>query len=106
MDNFKIIYKMLRILEQSMDLDEFDRQLLSAESLDISENRRRAILEMLLNEGYIKGASVIRSIGGNGIKIGPDIGITLKGLEYLGENSLMKKAANIAKGIKDIVPGL
>ena len=31
-------------------------------------------------------------------------GITLKGLEYLAENSFMKKAANLAKGIKDIIP--
>jgi len=32
--------------------------------------------------------------------------ITLKGLEYLEENTLMKKAANLAKGIKDTIPGL
>ena len=32
--------------------------------------------------------------------------ITLKGLEYLEENSLMKKAANLAKGIKETIPGL
>lgn len=32
--------------------------------------------------------------------------ITLKGLEYLSENTLMKKSANIVKGIKETVPGL
>lgn len=32
--------------------------------------------------------------------------ITLKGLEYLQENSMMKQAAAFAKGIKDIVPGI
>ena len=32
------------------------------------------------------------------------IRITMKGLEYLQENSLMKKAANLAKGIAEIVP--
>lgn len=32
--------------------------------------------------------------------------ITLKGLEYLEENTLMKKAASLAKGIKDTIPGL
>ena len=46
MDNFKIIYKILRALEQAMDLEEFDPDLISAENLGISENRRRAILEM------------------------------------------------------------
>lgn len=29
--------------------------------------------------------------------------ITIKGLEYLEENSLMRRAANMAKGIKDII---
>lgn len=106
MDNFKIIYKILRILEQSLDIDEFDRSLISAAALGISENRWKAIMEMLLDEGYIKGVVVLRSIGGSGIKIGPDITITIKGLEYLNANSFMKKAANIAKGIKDTMPGL
>ena len=32
--------------------------------------------------------------------------ITLKGLEYLEQNGLMKRAANIAKGIKSTIPGL
>lgn len=45
MDNFKIIYKILRALEQAMDLEEFDPDLISAENLGISENRRRTILE-------------------------------------------------------------
>lgn len=51
MDNFKIIYKILRALEQAMDLEEFDPDLISAENLGISENRRRAILEMLYESG-------------------------------------------------------
>ncbi|MEG1298317.1 MAG: YjcQ family protein [Anaerovoracaceae bacterium] len=29
--------------------------------------------------------------------------MTLKGLEYLEQNSLMKKAANMAKGIVDVI---
>lgn len=30
--------------------------------------------------------------------------ITLKGLEYLHENSIMQKMYNLAKGIKDVTP--
>ena len=29
--------------------------------------------------------------------------ITLKGLEYLSENSMMKKAADIAKGVLEVI---
>ncbi|WP_302804344.1 YjcQ family protein [Eubacterium callanderi] len=32
--------------------------------------------------------------------------MTLKGLEYLADNTLMKKAANILKGIKETIPEL
>lgn len=35
-----------------------------------------------------------------------DMRITLKGLEYLQENTLMRKIYNAARGVKEIVPGL
>lgn len=40
MDDFRIIYKILRILQNSMDLEEFDRNSISAEELGL-HNRRR-----------------------------------------------------------------
>ena len=106
MDNFNIIYKILKNLEIAMDYDEFDIESISAETLGISENRWNAIIEMMINENYIKGVAIINNIGGRGVKIGRDIRITLAGLEYLENNSMMAKAKNIAKGIKEIIPGL
>lgn len=106
MDNFKIIYRILKSLEKAMDLDEFDAEMISAESLGISQNRWNALMEMLAGAGYVKGVSMIRSVGGNSIRLSHDFGITLKGLEYLNDNSFMKKAANIAKGVKETIPGL
>lgn len=35
-DNFKIIYKILKILEQAMDYEKFDYSLISAEQLNIT----------------------------------------------------------------------
>ena len=32
MDNFKVIYKILKVLESAMDCDEVDRSLLKAEN--------------------------------------------------------------------------
>lgn len=103
MDNFKIIYKILKILEKAMDYDELDKSLISAEVLGISQKRWEAIMTMLQDEGYIEGLASVRSLGMRGIKL-LDVRITLKGLEYLEENSFMKKAANIAKGISDLIP--
>lgn len=107
MDDFKIIYRILRTLQKSMDCEEFDRQQLSPEALEMSKPRWSRIMTMLLREGYISGGETWNAMGCGYPRVTltrPEI--TLKGLEYLEENSLMKKAANIAKGIKDVVPGL
>lgn len=106
MDNFNIIYKILKVLEASMDCEEFDINIISAETLNIGQNRWNAIIEMMIDNKYIKGAVVINSIGGRTVKVNKDIRITLEGLEYLENNSMMTKAKNIAKGIKDVIPGI
>ncbi len=103
MDNFKAIYKILKYLETAMDYDEVDTSRLSAEALNISENRRIRVLEMLIKEGYIDGVDVTRSIDGNVLLSMNAPRITLKGLEYLQENSMMAKTARIAKGIAEVV---
>ena len=88
-----------------MDYPEFDINRLDPEALGTSLNRRNAILEMLLKKGYIDGIEVKKYIGDKyntviGIE---NIKITIDGLEYLEDNSLMKKAANLAKGIAEII---
>lgn len=64
MDNFSIIYKILKKLEKAMDLDEFSIDDVSAEILKISESRWAAIIEMLCENGYIAGVTVQRSADG------------------------------------------
>ena len=44
MDNFKVIYKILKVLESAMDCDEVDRSLLKAENFKITENRFENII--------------------------------------------------------------
>ena len=55
MDDFRLIYKILRILQKSMDCEEIDREILSAERLELSVPKWSRIMAMLLNEGYITG---------------------------------------------------
>lgn len=107
MDDFKTIYKILRTLQLAMDLEEFDIFSLSPEALKLTEPRWNRLMSMLLKEGYITGGQAWDALDCPCPRVSltrPEI--TLKGLEYLQENSLMKKAANIARGIKDIVPGI
>ena len=57
---------------------------------------------MLLKEGYISGGETWNAMDCGYPRVAltrPEL--TLKGLEYLEENSLMRKAADLAKGIVD-----
>lgn len=100
MDDFRIIYKILRILQNSMDLEEFDRNSISAGALGLSVPKWSRLMAMLLKEGYITGGETWNAMDCGYPRVAlsrPEL--TLKGLEYLEENSLMKKAADLAKGI-------
>ncbi len=104
MDNFKYIYRILKILEKSMDLEEFDMELIGYKELDISKLRWSRIVSMLKEQEYIQGIDVWYSLDQDypRVKLArPEI--TLKGLEYLNENSMMKKVYNAAKGIKELI---
>lgn len=105
MDNIRIIYRILKALEASMDYEEFDERMISPEKLKISEERRLSILRMLLQAGLIEGIAINTDAAGHFLVSKGRPRLTLKGLEYLNENSLMQRAMRMAKGIKDRVPG-
>lgn len=104
MDNFKAVYKILATLEKAMDFPEFDIKTISAERLGVSQERWCRYIEMMADVGYIKGVEMYEDITGELIVEASDMRITLKGLEYLQENSIMRKMYNTAKGIKEVVP--
>ena len=104
MDNFKAVYKILSVLEKSMDLEEVNMELIDHNALGVTKERWNRYIEMMLDVGYIKGASVKRDITGSMRVECSDMRITLKGLEYLQENSIMQRMYNAAKGIKEVIP--
>ena len=104
MEQFKQIYRILSILHKAMDLEEWDSKLLSPEALGVSLPMWSRIMTMLLKEGYIAGGESWESFDVSYPKVKltrPEI--TLKGLEYLEENSLMKKAGEMLKEVIHIV---
>ena len=103
-DNFKIIYKILSQLEKDMDKPSADIDAISYEILCITENRWLNIIEMLCRDGYIIGVTINREIEGNKNYNCDNMAITIKGLEFLKNNSLMKKAYKTTKGITDLIP--
>ncbi len=104
MEEFTHIYKILTALKNGMDCPEFKLEQISAEKLKISEERRRNYLRMLVEDGYISGVKVFDDVTGETCVVDNGAAITIKGLEYLSENSLMRKAHNLAKGIREIMP--
>ena len=106
MDNFKAVYKILTALEKAMDYLEFDIRQVGPDELGVTPERWSRYIEMMADVGYIKGVSVSRDILGEIRVSTKDVRITLKGLEYLQENSIMQRMYNAAKGIKEITPGL
>lgn len=106
MDNFRVIYKVLRYLESVLDTGAADEERLRGAAYGITEERFKALMVMLADNGYVKGVKY-RTYADGGILLDlSDVKITLRGLEYLAENSLMRKTAEALKGIKDIVPGI
>lgn len=103
MENFKIIYKILKSIEESMDYEIFDENIISPEYLGVSKERWKALIIELLDNGYITGIVKVPVMGDRvDLKIiKPKL--TIKGMQYLEENSMMKKAYNLLKGIREII---
>lgn len=106
MDNFKILYKILHTLEIAMDSEQFDMSEISHERFGITEARWCQLIKMLIDNGYIEGITLKYTLDGEPILGVTRPAITLKGLEYLEENSMMKKAYRLIKGIKEVTSGM
>lgn len=99
MDNFKAVYRILSALKKAMDLPGFDVQQIGHEALGATHERWCRYMEMMADVGYIKGVEIQRFITGETSVDARGIRITLKGLEYLQENGIMRKLYKAAKGI-------
>lgn len=91
-----VIYKILRYLYRCMqegkrpDVAEY---AYNSDLLDIPEPYWEQIMAELIDNGYIRGVYKVPIMGcGYGIKPTPNACITIKGLEYLENNSGMRKA--------------
>lgn len=103
-----VIYKILEKLDETLDENNPDFSDLSPETLGISKERRNYILEMMQDADLIKGVTFTNG-GRNRAPIMAsmkNMKITLKGIEYLAENSSTAKILKAAKEIKDLIPGI
>ena len=105
MDNFKVIYRILRYLERRIDTPYATIEDLDAAKLGISQNRLEKLLREMSKNGYIDGLRWTQTMSDALPRIvkGCQIEITLKGMEYLADNSMMKKAGELLKTAVDAI---
>lgn len=105
-DDFHVIaYRILYYLYNSMKAgQDVDMNLMQAKTYEVNDRYFNMILEELLDNGFIKNIEIIKVRPYNQVKIFRDISITLKGIEYLTDNSFMGKAQKFLKMAKDSVP--
>ena len=76
------------------------------EKLGISEHRLALHLENLIDRGFINGINVRFGTGGTPAMSFSTPRLTLSGLDYLENNTAMKKAYKMLKEAKEFIPGL
>lgn len=105
MDNFKIMYKILRELEKNMGNEDFSFYSISAEHLKIPYNQWEQLLIAMSDNGYIKGIIINRTPGDKFRHIVEPIypEITIKGMEYLANDTFMSKAKEALKMAGEII---
>ena len=93
MDNFKVIYKILAVLNKYKGQN-FDLELISASAMKIDFPAWEQIMIELQENGYIKGLQYQQTLSDRYPHITEPISprITLQGMAYLSENSMMSKA--------------
>ena len=108
-DYYVIAYQILSYLYQCLKNGrEVDVKMLQPDSrlLQVNEMYWQYIIYNLFHEGYIDGVTVIEVDNRKTAYIADisDCMITPKGIDYLCENSTMKKAFKYLKEIKEIMP--
>ncbi|WP_261806155.1 YjcQ family protein [Lapidilactobacillus luobeiensis] len=106
-DFFYIAYKILAYVYECMKKGEsVDPSVIDPTTYRITYPYLISILEELTDEGYLKGIKFIPTKDEK-IPIGLDkMKISIKGIEYLQENTMMKKALKTIKEVKDSIPGI
>ena len=103
---FNVAYKILLYLKYCYENGtDVNPDVLSPDNIGVSEKQFVLTLQMLLEDGYIKGVSLKSTIQGPTIICNiQNTYATSSGLQYLVENSMMTKAYKVSKEVRDWVP--
>ena len=101
MNEFRVIYKILSFLNKNAGNEEADLKMISAEVLGVSEAKWEQLIIELQRNGYIDGVVYSMAMNDKFPHIAHPITprITLRGMEFLEENGMMKKASRMTNGV-------
>lgn len=98
-DMFVIMYKILSYLYECMKQGKKPNPediSWGSEMFFIPEGYWKKIMAELVENGYIKDVYIVNSIGSRGgIKFGLEPSVTMAGVQFLEENSMMAKAKSV-----------
>lgn len=105
MKQFQAIYKILKALSRAMGAEDSPAAQIAPEAVGLSEVEWEQILILLQKDGYIDGIQWTQTMSDYSPRLVHPITphVTLKGLEYVEENTLMKKAANLIRGVVETI---
>lgn len=101
MDTLKIAYKILYNLEHKKP-SAYLGTMIGPAKLGVPEEKWLEVIRSLLDEQYIAGITIQEDILGHQMVDIENARITLKGAEYLHENSAMAKLGQLAANVIDI----
>jgi hypothetical protein len=93
-DYFVIVYSILKYLYECLKKGiKPTEEWISAKKFNIGDDYFIRVIEMMKADGYIEGINVVDDFTGKSMDGYEYAEITPKGIEYLNENSMMKKAS-------------
>lgn len=101
----RTMYLILKTLLKYAGRQDFTNELISAKKLGVSYEEWSYIMVLLQKRGYIDGVIYTQSL----LQRFPEIvdidrvGITIEGIEYVEENSTMKKVGETLKMVGEII---
>jgi ribosomal protein S8 len=105
-----VTFKILsHIYVQMRNGDPINENVIDAHHLKINEPYRIQILQILEDEGLIKGLEVITDYSNDGnpyIDNMQDVRLTKQGMDYIRENKKMIKVFKMLKEAKEWMPGI
>lgn len=102
--NTRNIYRILATLAKYAGKEDFDNRLISAEKLKMDFAEWEQLIILLQKKGYVEGVAYMQTLSDRFPHIADmdKIAVTLDGIEYVEENSTMKKIGEALKTAGEI----